>query len=74
MNVSGEGFAASERVVISFHTEEIGSTTANGQGSFSNVSVTIPESFSKFAPNQFFVIAAGQSSLRSARTPFTISG
>jgi WD40 repeat protein len=74
VQVSGEGFASGERVVISFHTEQIGSTNADDEGTFSNVTVTIPESFSVFAPQQFFVIARGQSSLQTATAPFTIIG
>lgn len=74
VQVSGEGFAAGEPVVITFHTEEIGTTTASDQGRFSNVTVTIPQSFSEFAPQQFFVHANGRSSIKSARAPFTISG
>jgi hypothetical protein len=72
--LSGEGFAPGERVVLRFHTEQIGSPTANGEGSFSNVAVTIPSSFSKFAPQQFQITATGESSIRSAQTPFTITG
>lgn len=74
INVSGEGFGPNEEIVIRFHTEEIGRTRANGEGKFANVGVTIPTSFSKFAPQQFSVIASGSQSLKSARTPFTISG
>jgi hypothetical protein len=74
VQVSGEGFASGERIVIQFHTEQIGSTTANGDGKFANVAVTIPESFSEFAPQQFFVIARGEGSHRFAQAPFTISG
>ncbi len=74
VNVSGEGFQAGERVVIRFHTEEIGSTTANDAGSFSNVAVEIPDSFSQFAPKQFKIVAGGQSSIKSADAPFTLSG
>ncbi|MGB7820351.1 MAG: hypothetical protein WBL35_16655, partial [Ornithinibacter sp.] len=44
--VSGDGFAAGESVVIRFHTEQVGRTTTNGEGRFSNVTVTIPTSFS----------------------------
>jgi hypothetical protein len=72
--VSGRGFAAGERVVLSFVTEQIGSTNASGSGAFSNVSVTIPSRFSQFAPRQFEVVARGQSSIKSARAPFTVSG
>jgi hypothetical protein len=72
--VSGKGFRSGERVVIRFHTEQIGSTTAGQGGGFSNVSVTIPSSLSQFAPQQFSVIATGQSSIKSAEAPFTITG
>jgi hypothetical protein len=72
--VSGQGFSANERITIRFHTEQVGSTTANDQGAFTNVAVTIPESFSKFAPRQFDIVATGERSARSAEAPFTISG
>lgn len=74
VRVSGEGFAKGERVVLRFHTEQIGSTTADGQGKFSNVAVTVPSSFARFAPQQFSVVATGQSSIRSGGAPFTITG
>jgi hypothetical protein len=74
VNVSGKGFASGERVVIRFHTEQIGSTTATDEGSFANVSVEIPTSFSKFAPQQFGVLATGEQSARTAEAPFTITG
>jgi hypothetical protein len=72
--VSGEGFDPGERVVLRFHTDQIGSTTANGDGKFSNVAVTIPSTLSEFAPRQFELIATGQSSVRTATTPFTLTG
>jgi hypothetical protein len=72
--VSGEGFDPGERVVLRFHTDQIGSTTANGDGKFSNVAVTIPTTLSEFAPRQFELIATGQSSIRTATTPFTLTG
>jgi hypothetical protein len=74
VNVSGDGFQANEQVVIQFHTEEIGRTQANSAGRFTNVTVTIPTSFSGFAPRQFDIIATGRSSIKSGRAPFTISG
>jgi hypothetical protein len=58
--VSGEGFDPSERVVLRFHTEEIGSTTANSEGKFSNVTVTIPTTLSEFAPRKFNLVATGE--------------
>lgn len=74
IKVSGEGFAPNEQVVIRFHTEEMGRTRANAAGAFSNVAVTIPTSFSKFAPQAFNIVANGQSSIKSATAQFTISG
>ena len=74
VRVSGEGYEPGERVVIFFHTEQIGSTTASDQGKFANVAVTIPTSFSEFAPQQFFIRARGESSLREPTAPFTITG
>jgi hypothetical protein len=72
--VSGRGFGAGERIVIRFHTDQVGSTTASAQGSFASVAVTIPGSFSKFAPQQFEIGATGQSTLKHASAPFTITG
>jgi hypothetical protein len=74
VNVSGEGFASGEDVVIRFHTEQIGRTTANGDGRFSNVGVTIPSSFSFAAPQQFSVVATGEQSAKSAQAPFQLTG
>jgi hypothetical protein len=74
IKVSGEGFAPNEQVVITFHTEEMGRTQANDAGAFSNVAVTIPTSFSKFAPQPFNIIALGRTSIKSATAQFTISG
>jgi hypothetical protein len=74
VKVSGEGFAPNEEVVLRFHTEEMGRTQADSAGKFSNVAVTIPKSFSKFAPQQFEIIANGSTSIRSATAAFTISG
>lgn len=74
VNVSGEGFRANERIVLRFHTNQIGTTQANDAGGFSNVAVEIPTGFANFAPNQFTVTAVGQSSFRSADAPFTLTG
>jgi hypothetical protein len=74
VKVSGQGFGAGETVVISFHTNEVGRTTANGAGSFSGVEITVPEEFGVFAPSQFFVIARGEQTIKSGRAPFTVSG
>jgi hypothetical protein len=72
--VSGKGFQAGERIVLSFHTEQIGSTNAGQSGAFERVEVTIPISFSQFAPQQFFIRAQGETSIKTATAPFTISG
>src|SRR6266508_5286064 len=74
VNVSGQGFAAGETIDIRFHTESVATTTADPGGRFANVQITIPTSFSQFAPQQFMVIATGRSSIRSAQAPFTTSG
>jgi hypothetical protein len=74
VKVSGEGFAPDEEVVISFHTEEMGRTRTNGDGKFSNVTVTIPKTFSKFAPQKFDIVANGRTSIKSAQAQFTLSG
>ena len=74
IRVSGTGFAANEEVVIRFHTDEVESTTANDEGKFENVAVTVPASYSQAAPFQFSVIATGRNSLRSDLAPFTVSG
>jgi hypothetical protein len=74
IKVSGKGFAVHEEVVIRFHTTEVGSTMTNAEGKFDNVAVVVPTSYSQFSPQQFDVIATGQTSLRSDQAPFTISG
>ncbi|SRR5260370_40087537 len=72
VKVSGEGFPANARVISNFHTEQIGDTTTNGDSKFSNVAVTIPTSFSQFAPLQFYILAV--SGAMSAETPFMLTG
>ncbi|MGE5828411.1 MAG: hypothetical protein ACM30G_08615 [Micromonosporaceae bacterium] len=74
VNVSGTGFEAGETITIRFHTEQVGETTADAGGKFTNVPITIPDSFSKFAPQQFDIIAEGKSSISTASTPFTLTG
>ena len=72
VRVSGDGFPVNAHVVIFFHTQQIGDTTTNGDGKFSNVTVTIPTSFSQFAPQQFFIHA--DSGAFSAQAPFMLTG
>jgi hypothetical protein len=74
VRVSGRGFKPGERVVLMYHTDEVGSTAADDQGGFVDVNVTIPTTLSAFAGTQFRMVATGQESLRSAMAPFTISG
>jgi hypothetical protein len=72
--VSGSDFEPGERIVLRFHTEQLGTTTADGSGGFANVAVVIPDTFSVFAPQQFSISASGESSLARAEAPFTITG
>ena len=74
VEVSGEGYGPGESVVLYFHTEQIGRTTADPDARFSNVSVVVPRSFSWAAPHQFDVVATGRAGTRSASAPFTLSG
>jgi hypothetical protein len=74
VNVSGVGFQAGETVTIRFHTDQVAETTADAGGKFTNVSITIPDSFSRYAPQQFDIIANGKSSVRSARAAFQLTG
>ncbi|HVF75675.1 MAG TPA: hypothetical protein VM938_11555 [Acidimicrobiales bacterium] len=72
--LSGEGFAPNEKVTFRLHVQEIGRTTANAEGRFSNVTVSIPTTYSKFAPQQFDLVADGESPANHATTPFTVTG
>jgi hypothetical protein len=72
VRLSGDGFSANAHVVFRFSTYQMGDTTANGAGKFSNVSVTIPNSLDMFAPHQFYITA--ESSAFSATTPFMLTG
>lgn len=74
VKVSGEGFAGGEEVVIRFHTTEVGRTTASSNGTFTSVEVIVPLQYADFAGQQFSVVATGRSSIKSARSPFTVSG
>ncbi len=74
VKVSGEGFAAGETVELRFHTTDIGRTTANADGKFSNVGVEIPDGYGWSAPHQYQVVATGRTSIKSATAPFTLTG
>jgi hypothetical protein len=72
VRLSGEGFPANARVVFLFSTYQMGDTTTNSDGKFSNVSVNIPTTYSMFAPQQFYIIA--ESGAFAAQTPFMLTG
>ena len=46
--VSGEGFAPNEKIRIKIHTFDVATPTANDQGGFANVQVSIPSFFTSF--------------------------
>jgi hypothetical protein len=71
VTVTGHGFAVNEVVEIRFHTEQIGTAQVDGAGTFSQ-NVRVPGSFDVFAPQQFDIVATGNSSARSARAPFQL--
>jgi hypothetical protein len=48
LDVSGEGFAPDETVVITIGTFEVARPTTNDQGGFSNVEIGIPEFYRDF--------------------------
>ena len=66
--VSGEGFAASQKVQIRISTFDVATPTANAQGGFANVQVSIPAFFKSFQkPMTVEVIA-------TSSPDFTFSG
>lgn len=72
VNVSGSGFQPNETVTIRFHTDEVGSTTVDSTGSFSNIAVTIPD-MPGSGPFQFSIVVTGNSSVRHAQAAFTLT-
>jgi len=72
--VSGRGFQPNEMVEIRFHVELVGRTRAGTNGDFANVSIKVPTSLKPFAPQQFEIVATGQSSIRHATVAITVSG
>lgn len=74
VTVSGEGFGPGDRITIRLHTVQLGEATANEAGAFSNVTVTVPGDFSVFAPKQLSLVAEGRNPVKSADTPFTVTG
>jgi hypothetical protein len=71
VRVSGKGFAAGESVTVRFHTEVVGHTETDGQGTFDSVRVEVPEDW-RFT-GQFSFLASGESSLRSAQREFRVT-
>ena len=71
LSVSGGGFAPGERVRLRFHSTELVSVTANGEGAFSGASVRVPVDW-KFK-GQFLIIASGETSVRSVSEPFQVT-
>jgi hypothetical protein len=70
LTVSGSGFSPGESVVVSFHTTELTRIEADVKGAF-GTSVRVPANWS--FRGQFFVIARGESSLRSQTAPFQVT-
>lgn len=69
VTVFGQCFEPGERVQIRLHTTEVGSATANTEGSFEQT-ITVPTS----APPPGFptsISATGRSSIKTASAPFT---
>jgi hypothetical protein len=73
ITLSGSGFEGGEVITIRFHTETIATAQADSNGAFSGVQARIPGSFDAFAPQQFDIVAVGQSSSRSAQVPFMLT-
>jgi subtilisin family serine protease len=67
--VSGKGFAANERVMISFSGTVVGTATANGSGSFSKV-ITVPANAKR---GGHAITAVGAVSMLSTQTPFKVT-
>jgi hypothetical protein len=72
VRISGTDFPPDAHVVILFSTWQMGDTTANAGGNFSNVAVTIPTSFSWSAPDQYYITA--ESGAFFGQTPFMLTG
>jgi hypothetical protein len=73
ITLSGTGFGGSEKVDIRFHTEAIATARADGSGMFSGLRARIPGSLDAFAPQQFDIVATGESTERSASVPFQLT-
>jgi hypothetical protein len=67
--VDGSGFHPGEQVHIGVSGQRLSTATANAQGAFASMAVTLPASI---APGTVQVIAAGQSSQRSAAMHLTV--
>ena len=74
VTLSGDGFKPREQIRITAQAIEVSRTTANEQGAFSGVEVTVPTTFKGFpggTPIEFD--ATGEESLQNAPAPFTLS-
>jgi hypothetical protein len=74
LTVAGEGFEPGEKVDLRMQTILLATTTADSNGRFSGVTITVPKELSAFAPQQFEVDATGRTSIRTGSAPFTVSG
>ena len=72
--VSGEGFAAGERVVLRFDDDEVARSTADAHGRFAGVFVRVPDGYGAFAPATFTITATGLGSTRSSDAAFELVG
>ena len=72
--VSGEGFAAGERVVLRFDTDEVARTTTDAQGRFAEITMAVPDGYGAFAPTTFTITATGLGSARSSDAAFELVG
>jgi len=75
VTLSGDGFKPGEQIRITAQAIEVGRTTANEQGAFSGVEVTVPTTFKGFpggTPIEFD--ATGEESIQNGSAPFTLSG
>jgi hypothetical protein len=75
VTLSGDGFKAGEQIRFTAQATEVGRTTANDQGAFSGVEVTVPSIFKGFpggTPIEFD--AVGEQSIQHGSAPFTLSG
>jgi TIR domain len=71
VHVSGSGFPANARVDIDFSGDQLGITTTNGDGKFSNVAVIIPTGASD-APDRYVIDVVEEGGGADFMVPFTV--